>query len=238
MSMFPQSDARQVELDYATDDRLVFNFFNTVYAWMAVGLAVTATVAYLFSQSPDILKVMYGKGIIVALLLGAWGLAWVAQSVALRISALAGTLLFLLYAAVMGALISPIFLVYEMKTIVSAFLLTGGTFGVMSVYGFITKRDLSTIGSYLVMGAIGLFIASIVNIFIGSTAFSWFITYAVLAVFIGITAYETQRLRNLAEQHAGNSNLLGRIAIVGSLLLYISFINMFMSILRILGSRK
>jgi FtsH-binding integral membrane protein len=106
------------------------------------------------------------------------------------------------------------------------------------MYGFVTKRDLTGIGSFLVMGAIGLFIASLVNVFIASNALSWVITYAVLGVFIGITAYETQRLRNMAEQHAGNADLSGRLAIVGALVLYIAFINIFLSILRILGSRR
>jgi len=138
----------------------------------------------------------------------------------------------------MGLLLSAIFIVYPVQTIVAAFLMTGGLFGAMSVYGFVTKRDLTTMGSYLIMGALGLFAASLVNLFLASNALSWFITYAVLAVFIGITAYETQRLRNWAIQFEGNREMLTRIAIVGSLMLYISFINMFLSVLRILGSRK
>jgi FtsH-binding integral membrane protein len=242
MSMYPSDSgvgSRRLELEYGTDERTVFNFFNTVYAWMAVGLAVTATVAFLVSQSPPVMRVLYaGKFMIVALLLGAWAIAWAVQSAAMRISAAAATALFLLYAAVIGAMISYIFLVYPMATIVGAFFMTAGTFGVMSVYGFVTKRDLSGIGSFLVMAAIGLFFASIVNVFLASNALSWFITYAVLAVFVGITAYQTQKLKGLAHDLAHDGALAARVAIIGSLVLYISFINMFMSILRILGSRK
>ncbi len=241
--MYPQSGSqtgqRGFELEYATDNKAIFNFFNAVYAWMAVGLAVTAVVAWFVSQSPAMLQFINGSpGMVVALLLGAFALAWFVQSAAEKISAGAATGLFLLYCALIGAIISDVFIVYRMETIGAAFVLTAGTFGVMSVYGYVTKRDLTGIGSFLVMAAIGLFIASIVNVFIASNAFSWFITYAVLGVFIGITAYQTQKLKRFAMEHGDNPNLASRYAIVGSLVLYISFINMFMAILRILGSRK
>ena len=237
MSMHPQTRAH--ELEYRTDDKVVFNFFNTVYAWMAVGLAVTATVAYLVSQSPAALSILYGsKGALVAGGLAAFAIAWAVQSLAMRISPIAATALFLVYSALIGALISGIFLVYEMGTIGAAFLMTGGVFGGMSVYGFLTKRDLTSMGSILIMCAWGLFLASMVNIFFASNALSWIITYAVLAVFIGITAWETQQLKNMAYEYQGDGAMLSRIAIVGSLVLYISFINIFLSILRILGSRE
>jgi FtsH-binding integral membrane protein len=241
MSMFPQQSTRRpVELEYGTTDRSMFNFFNAVYAWMAVGLALTAAVAWVGSGSQAVLSLVYGggRGMFAVFALGMFAISIAAQKVALNRSAGLGTVLFLVYCAMMGLLLSAIFIVYPVQTIVAAFLMTGGLFGAMSVYGFVTKRDLTTMGSYLIMGALGLFAASLVNLFLASNALSWFITYAVLAVFIGITAYETQRLRNWAIQFEGNREMLTRIAIVGSLMLYISFINMFLSILRILGSRK
>lgn len=237
MSMYPTS--HRLELDYATDDRTLFNFFNAVYAWMAVGLALTAVVAWVVSRSPAMLGVVYsGRGMVLAMGLGAFAIAWYVQTNFHRISVTAATGLFLVYAVVIGAMISGIFLLYPMSTLLAAFLVTGGTFGAMSIYGFVTKRDLSRIGSILVMCAIGLFVASMVNLFLASDALSWIITYAVLAIFIGITAYETQRLRNVALELQGNGAMLSRVAIVGSLVLYISFINMFMAILRILGNRR
>lgn len=237
MSMYPNS--RRLELDYATDDRTLFSFFNAVYAWMAVGLAVTAVVAWLVSQSQTMLNIVYaGRGMVLAMALGAFAIAWFVQANYHRISVAAGTALFILYAAVIGTMISYIFIVYQKQTLLAAFLVTGGTFAAMSIYGFVTKRDLSRIGSILIMCAIGVFIASLVNIFLASDTFSWIITYAVLAIFIGITAYETQKLRNLALQLQGNGAMLSRVAVVGSLVLYISFINLFMSILRILGNRR
>jgi FtsH-binding integral membrane protein len=238
--MNPNSHSRPWELEYARDDKGIVKFFNVVYAWMAVGLAVTAGVAYFVSQSDAGLRIVYGggKGMLVVIALGMFAIAWGVQTAALRINANVATGLFLLYSALMGALLSGIFIVYKMQTIGAAFLITGGTFGAMSVYGFVTKRDLTRIGSILVMCVIGLFIASLVNIFLASNGLSWLITYAVLAVFIGLTAYETQQLKNLAAQYGNDPQIAPRIAIIGSLMLYISFINMFMSILRILGDRR
>lgn len=240
MSMYPQSSRRPYELEYATSDKTLSKFFNVVYAWMAVGLAVTAAVAYFVSQSPTILRAIYGRGPAAAVVvaLGMFAIAWGVQAAAMRISANVATALFLLYSALMGVLCSYIFIVYQMKTIGAAFVVTGGVFAAMSVYGFITKRDLTAIGSFLVMAVIGLFIASLVNLWIASDGLSWLITYAVLAVFIGLTAYETQKLKVLAQQYGDNPAIAPRIAIIGSLLLYIAFINMFLSILRIMGNRR
>lgn len=239
MSMYPNANTRRVELEYGTSERAIFSFFNAVYAWMAVGLAVTAVVAWFVSRTPAILQIIYGgRGAVVAISLGAFAIAWYVQAQIHRISVGMATGLFLLYATIIGAMVSYIFLIYDKQTLIAAFFITGGTFAGMSIYGFVTKRDLSRIGSIMVMGVIGLFIASLVNVFIASNALSWIITYAVLALFIGITAYQTQRLRKMAIEFQGNGMMLSRLAIVGSLVLYIAFINMFISILRILGNRR
>jgi hypothetical protein len=236
--MYPRT--RPFELNYGTDERSVASFFNTVYAWMCVGLAVTATVAYMVSQNTALLVALNSRGVAVVMMLALVALAWGIQGAAMRISPTVATALFLLYAAMVGALISYIFRIYPWQTIVAAFLVTGGTFGGMSVYGFVTKRDLSRMGSILVMAFWGLFLASIVNLFLGSSPLSWIITYGVLAVFIGMTAYDTQRLREIAVQlqSQGDGTLRARYAIVGSLNLYVDFINIFLSILRILGNRR
>ncbi len=237
MSMYP-NPSRPVELEYGTDDKAVFNFFNTVYAWMSVGLAVTATVAFFVSQNTAVMTALYSRGVILAFFLGTAGLAYAIRSAARNISATAGTALFLLYSAVMGAFLSFIFIIYPMNTIAAAFIMTGGVFAGMSIYGFVTKRDLTAMGSMLVMCVWGLFLATIVNIFWANNTMSWIITYVVLVVFIGLTAYDTQMLRNLAIQTAGDPKLAARYAIIGSLQLYVDFINIFMSILRIMGNRR
>jgi len=240
MSMFPNSST--LPLDYSRDTekaRFMVSFFNSVYAWMFAGLGVTALVGWLMSQSPAALHMVYGNPIgYTALLLGAFLIAVATQRVAMTINATAATALFILYAAVIGALISGVFRVYSIPTLAASFLVTGATFGVMSVMGFVFKADLTKVGSYLIMAAIGLFIASIVNLFLANDALSWVITYAVLLVFMGLTIYYTQMLKGWALQASDNPALAPRLAIIGSLLLYVAFINMFMSILRIMGNRR
>jgi|SRR5688572_21545722 len=228
------------QLDYESraDTMTMAQFFNMVYAWMCVGLALTAVVGWWFASS-GMLRVVYAsKGGYLFIALAAFGIAWYAQSQAGRLSVTVATVLFLLYAAIIGALISGIFIIYPAKTLVSALVLTGGTFGAMSLYGFVTKRDLSRIGQIAVMLALGFIIASFVNMWLASTALDWVITYAILILFIIITAWETQRLREIAAHYATNPQMASRYAIMGSLVLYIAFINLFLAILRILGDRR
>jgi FtsH-binding integral membrane protein len=221
-----------------SDSITVSQFFNTVYAWMCVGLALTAVVGWFVAHSSFVHVIYASRGGYMLIALAAFGIAWYVQSQAAKLSVGMATALFLLYAAVIGALLSGIYLIYPSKTLVAAFVLTGGTFGVMSIYGFVTKRDLTRIGSICVMLAFGFIIASFVNMWLASDALGWVITYAILILFIGITAYETQVLRRMAVQLHDNPALAARYAIVGSLVLYISFINLFLSILRILGGSR
>jgi uncharacterized protein len=237
-----QANRRGIELDYGRAlERPMVSFFNTVYAWMAVGLAVTATVAYLVAQSPAAVNFIYAsRGLNLILVLGTIGIAIGVRKAAINVSATLATVLFLVYAAAIGALISGIFIRYQMQELAAAFLLTGGVFGGMSVFGFVTKRDLTSMGSMLIMCLWGILLATIVNVFIASSALSWVLTYVILAVFIGLTAYDTQKLKAIAEsqQIQENPDLAARMAIMGSLELYLDFINIFLSIIRIIGSRK
>ncbi len=240
MSQFPQT--QRVELEYGTDSSVMVSFFNMVYAWMAVGLAVTAAVSWYVSKNDALLSIFAGGGTLftVFIFLAMFGIAMLVQTAALKISAGLGTLLFMVYATLMGALLAPIYIIYDVKTIGAAFALTGGVFAVMSVIGFITKKDLTKLGMILTMALVGLILASFVNLFFFSAdgILSWAVTYGILAVFIGLTAYQTQMLKNTAMQLRDQPDLLQRYAIIGSLVLYIAFINMFMAILRILGDRR
>jgi uncharacterized protein len=241
MSMYPeQSGLRKPwELQYASDEKALSKFFNVVYAWMAVGLAVTTAVAYFVAHTPSAFRFVLGNPAIgITCAIAAFVISIYVQTQFLKLSANVATALFLLYAALMGAMVSYIFLLYPARTLASAFGVTTGTFVVMSVYGMVTKRDLTRIGSILVMCVWGLLLASVINFFIASNALDWFITYAVLIAFIGITAYKTQELKNVAAEFGGDSTLAPRFAIYGSLVLYIAFINIFLSILRIIGDRK
>jgi len=241
MSMYPESGFRKpFELEYSQDAKVTSKFFNMVYAWMAVGLAVTAAVAWFASQSDVVMHTIYAsRGGYAIFGLAAFAIAMGVQTLGVRISANLATALFLLYAAVIGLLLCGIFKIYPSDVIAASFLVTGGTFAGMSIYGFVTKRDLSRLGSILIMCAWGLFVASIVNmIFFRGDAFSWFITYGVLIVFTGLVAYDTQKLKQMAQEIGGDPVLAPRYAIVGSLWLYVDFINIFISILRIMGNRK
>ncbi len=239
MSQFPGVSKRERVLSYGTDERLTYSFFNAVYSWMAVGLALTAVVAYVTSQSQTMMEILYGSRIVmIACALGMMGIAMGVQSAALRISAAAGTALFLVYAGLMGVLISAVFVVYPLPMLGGAFLITAGVFGGMSVYGYVTKRDLTSMGSMLVMAFWGIFLASIVNLFIASNLLSWVVTYGVLFVVLGLVAYRTQMLKAVADQTRGQPEVAARYAIIGSLFLYISFINLFLSILRIMGGNS
>jgi len=238
MSMHPNSTSYQ-SADAATSSRAVVRFFNVVYAWMAVGLALTALAAYVTAVTPALREAVYGNmAVVIGLSVGCLAISLIVQFTAGKLNSFAATMLFLLYASGLGVLCSYVFIVYQMKTIGAAFVLTGGIFGAMSVYGFVTKRDLSQMGSILCMALIGVILASVVNIFVASNMLSWIVTYAVLAIFIGITAYKTQELRDTAVVTANEPELANRYAVVGALVLYIAFINMFLAILRILGNRR
>lgn len=235
---FDQSTRRPFELDYSTDDRSIFNFFNQVYAWMAVGLAVTGSTAWLVSHNLTMLRAIHNRGMAVAILLGSVLIVWGIRSAATRISANVATLLFLVYSVLIGAALSGIFVIYDLGSIAGVFAITAGTFAAMSVYGYVTKRDLSGLGSFFFMALIGLFIATLVNIFVASTMLDWLISYVGLFLFIGLTAYDTQKLKHIAYDVQRSPDAAARMAILGSLELYLDFINMFIFLLRILGKRR
>lgn len=238
MSMYPQSDVRRI--DYAHDktaENVKLNFFHMVYLWMAIGLMLTAVVSYAVAHfAPQLMPITRGAGILIVL--GLFALAWFTQTMMLRLPVMALMALFSLYAGIMGLLISPIWVVFEMGVIGLAFGLTGGIFLIMSIFGLVTKMDLTKLGAIAGMCALGLFGVSIANAFMGSSALSWGITYGVVLIFPILLAYKTQELSAFADQAGHDPILAPRMAIIGSLILYISFINIFMSILRILGSRK
>jgi FtsH-binding integral membrane protein len=243
MSQYPQYPQQRVQSWGTRDteaDRVVFNFFNVVYAWMAVGLAVTAVVGYVVSSNDAILTTIYGagKGAFIAVFLCLTAIAWFVQGSVGRLSVGTATTLFLLYAAGFGVLLSGIFLVYPPGTLISAFAVTGGVFALFSVYGFITRRDLTNIGSMALMLFLGVVIASVVNVWVANDTLGWIITYATVGLVVVITAYKTQELKMMALQLQDQPQLAARVAIVGSLIMYISFINLFVAILRIMGSRR
>jgi len=200
-----------------------------VYGWMAVGLALTAMVSMAIVGSPDLFQALFGnRAIFYGLLIVELALVFAISGFALRMGTLVAAPLFLLYSALNGVTISGIFLVYTGQSIASAFITTAGTFAVMSVYGLVTKRDLSSLGSFCFMGLVGIIIASIVNIFLHSPMVQFVVSGIGLIVFIGLTAYDTQKLKGAS----------GGAAVAGALALYLDFINMFLFILQLFGGRR
>jgi uncharacterized protein len=242
MSRFPnpQNVSRPYEVDYSSigDRSAVASFFNNVYAWMSAGLALTAVVAWYVSTNLALVEWLFGSGIWIALIIAQLVLVFTISAAVNRLSPSAATALFLLYAALMGLTLSVIFLAYTLPSIAGTFLATAGTFGATSIYGYVTKRDLTRLGSLLFMALIGLIIASVVNIFLANSTLYWIITYAGVAIFVGLTAYDTQRLREIAIATANDPRMAARYAINGALTLYLDFINLFLLLLRLLGDRR
>lgn len=239
MSMHPQGGLNTLEYGYAEtgeQSKVVSRFFQSVYLWMAIGLVWTAIVSWAFANVTP-LRAMMSPGFLMAAGLIAFVVAIAAQSIALRVNVVVGLGLFLLYASLVGLTIAPIWVVYKQATIGAAFALTGGTFFAMSVIGFITKIDLSKIQSILIMCVWGLVIASVINYFMASSMMSWIITYAIVIIFPILVASKTQELKAFALENGHDNVLAPRVAVVGSLVLYIAFINIFLSLLRILGDR-
>lgn len=209
-----------------------------VYSWMTAGLLVTGAVAMFVSTQAALLAAIFGTWIFWGLLIGELALVWGLAANVHRMSAALATGLFLLYSAINGLTMAAIFIIYDPTSIATTFLLTGGMFGAMSIYGYTTKSDLSGIGSFLIMGLIGFVLASVVNIFLQNELLYWVITYAGIALFIGLTAYDTQKIKHLSmEVSGGGETEQHRVAILGALILYLDFINLFLLLLRVVGNR-
>jgi FtsH-binding integral membrane protein len=207
-----------------------------VYNYMAVGVALTGIVAYVTAAS-GLYQAIAATPLIWVVILAPLGFVLILSFGIERMSAGTAAMLFWLYAAVMGLSMGSIFLVFTGTSIARVFFITAATYGAMSLYGYTTKADLARFGSFLLMGLIGLIIASIVNIFLGSSALQFAISIIGVIVFVGLTAYDTQRIKQIyLESDAGD--VQRKKAIMGALALYLDFINLFMILLQLLGQRR
>lgn len=215
------------------------DFIRRVYNWMGIGLAVTAVVALYTASNPALLGFIFGNSLVFfGLIVGQLGLVIVLSAAINRLQASTATFLFFLYSALTGLTLSMIFLAYTRASIASTFFITAGTFGVMSLYGYTTQRDLTSWGSFLFMGLIGIILASVVNIFLHNEAVYWVVTYAGILIFVGLTAYDTQKLKEMARAGFVNEELERKNAVMGALKLYLDFINLFLMLLRVMGNRR
>ena len=206
-----------------------------VYAWMGVGLAVTAFMALVTLSSPVIFQAITGNRLLFyGLMIGELALVFTLSGAINRLSTGVATLIFIAYSALNGVTLSIIAVVYTANSIASTFVITAGMFGAMSIYGYMTKRDLTSWGSFLFMGLIGVVIASIVNIFVANSAVSWIISGIGVIVFTGLTAYDTWKIKEMAAQGTEGR----KPAILGALTLYLDFINLFLMLLRFTGNRR
>ncbi|MBW1993791.1 MAG: Bax inhibitor-1/YccA family protein [Deltaproteobacteria bacterium] len=219
---------------------LVNEFVRSVYNWMAIGLALTGFVAFYVASNESLLKLIYGNRLLFfALIIAELALVFSISARVNKMHASTATALFILYAALNGATLSLIFIIYTRSTITSTFFVCAATFVACSVYGWTTKRDLTSFGGFLFMGLIGIIIASFVNMFVRSSGMNMIISYIGVLVFVGLTAYDTQKLKTMAlTQPAGlEAGVIRKGAILGALSLYLDFINLFLMLLRILGNR-
>lgn len=234
MDRFPRSDSIvQARTGLQT-------YMAQVYGWMTCGLLLTAFVSWYAANTPAILNFIFSSQItFFGLIIAQLALVFVISGMVNRLSGAVATSLFMLYSALTGLTLSSIFIAYTYSSIASTFVVTAGMFGAMSLYGYTTKRDLSGFGSMLFMALIGIVLASLVNIWLKSTALMWAITYIGVVVFVGLTAYDTQKLKAMGEQlNADDKDSFRKYAIVGALTLYLDFINLFLMLLRIFGNRR
>jgi len=210
-----------------------------VYLWMALAMVITGLTSYYVATSPALLQLIYANSAILwGLIIGELALVFGLSAAINKLSLPVATLMFVLYSVLNGATLSSIFLVYTESSIASVFGITAITFAVMAVYGYFTKKDLTSWGRILFMGLIGIIIASVVNIFVKSSGLNLIISYIGVLLFVGLTAYDSQKIKEMFMQAPDAGEGMQKLALLGALTLYLDFINLFLYLLRILGSSR
>ena len=221
------------------EQSMVASLFKSTYMQMAAALTVTALTAFFLSESLSFqLMIINNPSIMWIAIFAELGVVMWLSARLFSMSMTSATLLFILYSVLNGVTLSVIFLVYEMDVIATTFGVTAGMFFVTSLIGYITRMNLSKLGSVFMMLLIGIIIATVVNIFVGSETLYWIITYVGVVVFVGLTAYDTNKLKQLYLEHGDNGEAGQKLALMGALTLYLDFINLFLFLLRIFGDRR
>ena len=214
-------------------------YLTKVYNWMAIALLITGLAAYFTASSEQLIQLVFGNKILFyGLLIGEIALVSYISARINKLSTSTAIALYILYSALNGLTLSFIFMAYTSASISSTFLITAGTFGAMSLFGYFTKKDLTKIGNIAFMALIGIIIASVVNFFMQSSLMSLVISYLGVLIFVALTAYDTQKLKRIAMNGFENEESMEKSAILGALTLYLDFINLFLFLLRIFGDRK
>jgi FtsH-binding integral membrane protein len=214
-------------------------FITRVYGWMTIGLLITAAAALLTISIPGLkAAIVSSPFVFFGLLIGELAVVFALSLAANRVSPLVAGILFTGYAVLNGVTLSILFLVYTQSSIALTFGVTACTFGILTLFGYTTHRDLTRLGSLLIMGLIGLILASLVNLFLNNSAVYWITTYIGILIFVGLVAYDTQRLKNMSLALDEDGRQTQNTSIVGALVLYLDFINLFLLLLRVLGQRR
>ena len=223
-------------MDMSTDQGLR-TFMLGIYNHMIVAMGITGFVAFFFSQSAQLMKAAFTAPLSYVVMFAPLGFVFFLAARVNKMSPSAARMTFYIFSAVMGVSLSTIFLVYTGMAIAQIFFMTAAMFGALSLWGYTTKKDISGWGSFLFMGLIGIIIASIVNLFLGSSAIEFAVSVLGLLIFAGLTAYDTQRLKHSYYQLAGDATMAARVSIMGALSLYLNFLNMFLFLLSLFGGR-
>lgn len=229
----------EISAQRTLDRSVASTLMRSVYYWMAGALAITGLTAMLVANNPALLNFLFSSPTLVwGLLIGEIVLVLILSAAINRLSFSTATLLFILYSVVNGLTLSSIFVVYTQGSIASTFFITAGMFGGLALYGSVTKKDLSGMGRFLFMTLIGLIIASIVNIFMHSEMLYWITTFVGVLVFAGLTAWDAQKIQQMALMADDVNESTQKMALLGALTLYLDFINLFLYLLRIFGKRN
>lgn len=233
--------SNHLHADTVVSNDVLSTLLRKVYAWMSLSLLLTGFTAYTVSKNQTLLELLYtNSAALIVLVVAQFGLAILFTARLFKMSLNVGGALFAFYSLLTGLMFSSVFLLYTSESIASTFFITAGTFGAMSLYGYFTKNDLSSMSKFLYMGLIGVIIASLVNLLLQSSTVMWITTYVGVIVFVGLTAYDTQKIKEMLimQSHEGLTENSMKVALYGSFMLYLDFINLFLKLLRIFGRRK
>ena len=210
-----------------------------VFVWMTLALAITGLTAYGVATSPALLSLIFSSKVtFFGLIIAEFALVFAISGAINRLSLSTATLLFILYSVINGATLSSIFFAFSVATIGKVFFITAGTFGAMALVGYTTKTDLTSMGKLLFMALLGIIIASVVNMFVASSGLDLILSYVGVLVFVGLTAYDTQKIKQMCQAAPDAGESAQKLALIGALSLYLDFINLFLYLLRIFGNNR
>lgn len=219
-------------------DQGLRSYMLSVYNYMGSGLAITGLVAMIVASSDTLLQMIFGTPLQWVVMLAPLGMIFFILPNIYNYSVGKAQAMFWGFAGLMGLSLSSLFVIYTGESIARVFFITASVFGSMSLYGYTTKKDLTSMGSFMIMGLIGVIVASLVNLFLQSSGLQFVISLLSVAIFVGLTAYDTQRIKAVYYQFAGNAELATKAAIYGALQLYMDFINLFIQLLHLFGNRR